>query len=107
MDDWSVKDVLAFAREAGLDDEDIGVLEKQKVDGLTLQNKDFGFFDHYGMAGGAINRLLVFRDKFLHRMFTAIVDHVLLFAHVTLFLFFFIAERRGWYLTVTGVKCSF
>jgi len=95
MEDWSVDDVVAFAREAGLDDEDVAVLKKQKISGKGLKLQNYEFFKDCGLPRGAISDLLLARDKFLHRMFPAIIDHVLLFAHVILFLSFLIAERRG------------
>jgi len=79
MEDWSLGDVLTFAREAGLSEKALKVLEEQEVTGKGLKMQNYEFFKDCGLPRGAISDLLLARDNFLHRMFTAIIDHVLLF----------------------------
>jgi len=79
MEDWSVKDVLAFAREAGVSEKALKVLEGQEVTGGGLQDSSQIELERIGVRFGQAKVLIRARDKFLHRMFTAIMDHVLLF----------------------------
>jgi len=89
MEDWSINDVLAFAREVGVDDEEIAVLKKMKVTGEALQDSSQIELERIGVTFGQAKVLIRARDKFLHRRFTAIIDHVLLFCscHLVSFLF--------------------
>ena len=89
MEDWSIDDITAFARNSGLDDEDVAILKKQKIVGKAFMKESYKFLRDCGLPRGSISALLQERDKFLHRMFTAIIDHVLLFCscHLVSFLF--------------------
>jgi len=89
MEDWSVKDVLAFAREAGVSEKALKVLEEQEVTGEGLQDSSQIELERIGVTFGQAKVLIRARDKFLHRRFTAIIDHVLLFCscHLVSFLF--------------------
>ena len=44
MEDWSIDDLAAFARNSGLDDEDVAILKKQKIVRKAFMKESYEFF---------------------------------------------------------------
>ena len=62
-----VDGVVKFAQEQGLDQEDVAVLRKQKIDGSVLEDMTVNDLERYGMPGGPTKKLMNALDKVFGR----------------------------------------